>query len=1817
MDVIESGELQPRTSSSDQIEEKDPRKIARKYQLELCRRAVEENTIVYLETGCGKTHIAVLLIYELGHLIRKPQRNVCVFLAPTVHLVRQQAMVVEYSTNFKVGIYVGNSKRLNSHLGWEKEIEQYEVLVMTPQILLRNLEHCLIRMERIALLIFDECHHAQTQNRHPYAQIMREFYSTCSTGRPRIFGMTASPIVGKGGSNQADYSRCINSLETLLDSKVYTVEDKEELDSFVASPKMRIYFYGPITNNISGFYTCLCSRLEELKNECLLVAREMIDDPGTRHKKLKLLRRVHENVIFCLESLGHWGGGKASQILSSDYHFRMSECEEEDSSKDSFLAYMYLKKAISIFNSDFMKDMMESGSSVPDVLEEPFFSKKLLLLIRILSTARLQENMKCIIFVKRIIIAQSLAFILGNLKSLDFWRCHSLVGFHSGLKNMSRKTMNEIVEKFRSGKVNLLVATNVAEEGLDIQTCCLVIRFDLPESVTSFIQSRGRARMQQSEYAFLVERENQHELAQVTEFISNEDKMNKEIASRTSAETFGGLVERRYKVDKTGANISTGSSVSILHHFCSKLPHDEYYSPKPLFFYTDDLNGTVCHIVLPPNAPLSHVDSSPHPSKDEAKRDACLKACKELHAAGCLTDYLLPEQDDVVSEEIDESDESEADEDSREELHERLIPTALSVPWTSNGTLVCLNFYFIKLKPIPEDRVYSSFGLFVKSVLPKEAESMCLDLHLSHGRIVKTEFVPLGTIEFDNTEITDAQNFQEMWLKIILDRKELFSDFIALGRNSSVLSGQSTFYLLLPVTKVAEGKMAVDWTIVKQCLSSPIFRLPANDDGTSNCVFHEKQNLKFLNGIVNMSDVPDSLVVTPHNGLVFCVVDILSEINGHSLLKKSESTTYINHFKKFNIELLHPEQPLLKAKQLFNLRNLLQNRLQCNTEAAELEEHFVELPPEVCSLKVLHFSKEIGSTLSLLPSVMHRLENLLVAIELKDLLSASFSEGSKVSANRILEALTTEKCSERFSLERLEVLGDAFLKYAVGRRLFLSYESQDEGQLTKKRSNIVNNLHLRQLAIENNLQVYIRDQWFDPRLFHAFGRPCAQICSKETQKILNASKGNKPVNNVNHRNVLCTRNHHWLHRKTIADVIESLVGAYIVDSGFKAAESFLRWIGIQVDFQVSDVSRIYIASESNLSVMDLIDVERLEKLLGYKFLRKGILIQAFMHPSHNQHSGGCYQRLEFLGDAVLDYLITSYLYSAFPDLKPGELTDLRSMAVNNNSFAHLAVSLSFHSFLISDSSSLSKAIKKFSDFVQLSDKDKDSVEEPSCPKVLGDLVESCVGAILLDAGFDLKCVWKVVLAFLDPIKKFSRLKLSPIRELRELCQSKNFGLCFPSLKKDKCTFSVKAIVEMDGSKITGHALNVSKKAAERMASQDVLLRLKAQGYRYKAKSLEEIVQSTHREEAVLIGYDETPIKVYLADLTKLRQLQVLKVEAASSLSGGDCSTTSEAEAVSNGLITSSQMLGRSNSQSCDISNSRLYRDCPQTEVAPLNYSAKCHLYEMCSANCWNPPFFECLKEEGPPHLKSFTFKVVVKVEQVETTVLECFSEPRLNKKAAMEHAAEGALWIGIGSYYWTIPNKKIYKDDKADEGSFVDRLIFDSRVLKSSEAANFRSIAFISMSGDPADAADRISEGKEQTFSEIGDPSLSNGDCSSVREGVDRKPSSLPESKGGVHIDTIDCSQLGTLLPFQDGPRKSAKSRLYELCTAYCWKPPSFQCYKEEGEGLLKVFTFKVTVEAEEPPIFVECYSLAKSKKKAAEEHAAEGALWYLRHIGY
>lgn len=1418
-----------------------------------------------------------------------------------------------------------------------------------------------------------------------------------------------------GASTQANLPKAINSLENLLDAKVYSVEDEEDLENFVSSPLVRVYPYGPVINDTSSSYMTYSEQLAEIKRECMsALSRELHDHQSLRNTK-KQLNRLHDSMKFCLENLGVCGALHASYILlSGDETMRNELIEAEGNTIDDSLC-RFASQASEVFAAICRRDGISSDLSYIEVLKEPFFSKKLLCLIGILSAFRLQQHMKCIVFVNRIVTARALSYILQNLKFLASWRCHFLVGVNAGLKSMSRNSMKSILEKFRSGELNLLVATKVGEEGLDIQTCCLVIRFDLPETVASFIQSRGRARMPQSEYAFLVDSGNQRELDLIKNFSKDEDRMNREIMFRTSSDAFTCSEESMYKVESSGACISAGYGVSLLHRYCSKLPHDEFFNPKPKFYYFDDLGGTICHIIFPANAPTHQIVGTPQSSMEAAKKDACLKAIEELHKLGALNDYLLPQEDNATEDEpmlLSSDSDSDEGEGSRGELHEMLVPAVLRESWTKSQFPVRLNSYFMQFIPDPEDRIYREFGLFVKSPLPREAEHLGPDLHLARGRSVMTKLVPSGVAEFTKVEIMQAEQFQEMFLKVILDRSEFNSEFVPLGKDDYCESSSSTFYLLLPVIfHKNSNPVSVDWKIIRRCLSSPVFGTPGISVDRKSLPSHRP--LQLHNGCSSVSDVKNSLVYATHKKCFYFVTEIVYEKNGYSPYKDSDSSSHVEHLiRSYGIHLRHPKQPLLRAKRLFRLRNLLHNRKLEDSESHELDEYFDDLAPELCQLKIIGFSKDIGSSLSLLPSIMHRLENLLVAIELKHLLSASFPEGAEVSAQTLLEALTTEKCQERFSLERLEILGDAFLKYAVGRHLFLLHDTADEGELTRRRSNAVNNSNLLKLAARNNLQVYIRDQPFDPCQFFALGRRCPRICSKETERTIHCQHDGCAPDDLN-AEVRCSKVHHWLHKKTIADVVEALVGAFIVDSGFKAATAFLKWIGIQVEFEASHVTNICISSKSFLPVTASLDMATLESLLGHPFLHRGLLVQAFVHPSFNRH-GGCYQRLEFLGDAVLDYLITSYLFSVYPKLKPGQLTDLRSMLVNNQAFANVAVDRSFDKFLIFDSNVLSEAINNYVDYMKTPSSTREVIEGPRCPKVLGDLVESSSGAILLDSGFNLNTVWKIMLSFLDPILKFSNLQLNPTRELRELCNSHDLDLQLPTLKKGGKFLAEAKVTGKDKDVfIVASATNLSRKEAIRIASQRLFSELKAAGYVPKTKSLELILKSSPKSEARLIGYDETPINVVAADDNVFEKLKISEpldsnynstMYSNSVVAGSSPSITPlnirSSFSFKDVRVQPSEIIGGSG---CDIGSPTL------TTGGLQNRSARSRLYELCAANCWKPPTFDCCKEEGRSHLKSFTFRVIVEIEAPEK-IIECIGEPQAKKKGAAEHAAEGALW---------------------------------------------------------------------------------------------------------------------------------------------------------------------------------------------------------------
>jgi ribonuclease-3 len=129
----------------------------------------------------------------------------------------------------------------------------------------------------------------------------------------------------------------------------------------------------------------------------------------------------------------------------------------------------------------------------------------------------------------------------------------------------------------------------------------------------------------------------------------------------------------------------------------------------------------------------------------------------------------------------------------------------------------------------------------------------------------------------------------------------------------------------------------------------------------------------------------------------------------------------------------------------------------------------------------------------------------------------------------------------------------------------------------------------------------------------------------------------------------------------------------------------------------------------------------LEKSLGLEFKNRDLLIEAFCHRSYLNEHPDFYlphnERLEFLGDAVLELIVTEYLYKKYPEKNEGELTNWRAALVNAKILGEVARELGFNDFLL-----LSKGEEKETGKARL--------------YILANTFEALIGAIYLDQGYE-------------------------------------------------------------------------------------------------------------------------------------------------------------------------------------------------------------------------------------------------------------------------------------------------------------------------------------------------------------------------------------------------------------------------------------------------------------------------------------------------
>ena len=210
----------------------------RPYQEKIFERAKNQNSIIYLETGRGKTFISIMLMADIlginlsSRIKSNTNKNIkIVFLVCDTALVEQQKKAIESNLGIEVGTIQGKkNKKAKSDLdSFRKMWEKFNIFVAIPTILYKLLSSGFLIISEINMIIFDECHH--TDSDHPYNKIMNEFYffykkhphkrDFKNITLPRIIGLTASPLKSSiKGSIESSAQKAMELLCENLDSSI-------------------------------------------------------------------------------------------------------------------------------------------------------------------------------------------------------------------------------------------------------------------------------------------------------------------------------------------------------------------------------------------------------------------------------------------------------------------------------------------------------------------------------------------------------------------------------------------------------------------------------------------------------------------------------------------------------------------------------------------------------------------------------------------------------------------------------------------------------------------------------------------------------------------------------------------------------------------------------------------------------------------------------------------------------------------------------------------------------------------------------------------------------------------------------------------------------------------------------------------------------------------------------------------------------------------------------------------------------------------------------------------------------------------------------------------------------------------------------------------------------------------------------------------------------------------------------------------------------------------------------------------------------------
>jgi len=444
----------------------------REYQVKIAKKGVGRSLLVVLPTGLGKTVIALIVmlekLLEFGGKV--------LMLAPTRPLVEQHYEFIKNVTLLhprSIAMITGNVRK-------EKRVELWKrasVIVATPQTIENDLITGDISLKDVSCIVFDEAHRAVGEYSYVYiAEKYRE-----ESANAHVLGITASP-----GSSKDKIEEICRNLG-IEDIEIRTEYDDDVLPYVYPVDFEWIHVEVPV--EIRG----LKEELEKIVEERLNVLRKMgVKIKGdSKREILEIQERVRELIKESPSKELYEIASIQAEILKLKHAVELLETQGLDALK-KYLER--LKNEASSRGGSKASKRLFSDERFLSLLErvESFHMKhpKLDRLLEVIQEALEDGKTRIIVFAN---FRDSVDMITSYLRERGI-KAERFVGQSSrnGAKGLSQKEQVEIIRRFKDGKINVLVATSVAEEGIDIPSTDLVIFYEPVPSEIRSIQRRGR-----------------------------------------------------------------------------------------------------------------------------------------------------------------------------------------------------------------------------------------------------------------------------------------------------------------------------------------------------------------------------------------------------------------------------------------------------------------------------------------------------------------------------------------------------------------------------------------------------------------------------------------------------------------------------------------------------------------------------------------------------------------------------------------------------------------------------------------------------------------------------------------------------------------------------------------------------------------------------------------------------------------------------------------------------------------------------------------------------------------------------------------------------------------------------------------------------------------------------------------------------------------------------------------------------------------------------------------------------------------------------